>query len=102
MLEVDPDVIIHHWDIEPSERFEALLALEDHPVGKELSAIRNDRVYVGGTPMQGPIFNLFQLENAAQQIYPGEFGEFQGATRTPDDQRLFDRERVADIVNGDI
>jgi len=101
MLEVDPDVIIHHWDIEPSERFEALLALEDHPVGKELTAIKNDRVYVGGTPMQGPIYNLFQLENAAQQIYPEEFGEFQGATDTPDENKLFDRQRVADIINGE-
>jgi len=102
MLEVDPDVIIHHWDIEPSDRFDAMLDLEDDPVGSELTAIRNDRVYVGGTPMQGPIFNLFQLENAAQQIYPEEFGEFRGATETPEDQQLFDRERVADIINGDI
>ncbi|MFA1611802.1 ABC transporter substrate-binding protein [Halobellus rubicundus] len=102
MLEIDPDVIIHHWDIEPSERFDALLALEDHPVGKELTAIQNDRVYVGGTPMQGPIFNLFQLENAAQQIYPDAFGEFQGATETPESQQLFDRQRVADIINGEI
>jgi iron complex transport system substrate-binding protein len=101
MLEVDPDVIIHHWDIEPSERFEALLDLADHPVGKELTAIKNDRVYIGGTPMQGPIFNLFQLENAAQQIYPEEFGEFQGATESSADQQLFDRQRVADIIHGD-
>jgi len=101
MLEVDPDVIVHHWDIEPSERYEALLALEDDPVGKKLSAIQNDRVYVGGTPMQGPIFNLFQLETAAQQIYPDVFGEFQGVGETPEDNRLFDRQRVADIVNGD-
>jgi hypothetical protein len=100
MLEVDPDVIIHHWDIEPSDRTDALLALEDDPVGKELSALRNDRVYVGGTPMQGPIFNLFQLENAAQQIYPEEFGKFRGVGETPTENQLFDRQRVADIVNG--
>jgi ABC-type Fe3+-hydroxamate transport system substrate-binding protein len=102
MLEVDPDVIIHHWDIEPSDRYEAMLALEDHPVGKELSAIQNDRVYVGGTPMQGPIFNLFQLENAAKQIYPDEFGTFEGVGEGPESEQLFDRQRVADIVNGDI
>ncbi|MBX0305119.1 ABC transporter substrate-binding protein [Haloarcula salinisoli] len=101
MLEVDPDVIIHHWDIEPSDRFEALLALEDDPVGKKLTAIQNDRVYVGGTPMQGPIFNLFQLETAAQQIYPGEFGAFQGVGEMPEENMLFDRQRVADIINGD-
>jgi ABC-type Fe3+-hydroxamate transport system substrate-binding protein len=100
MLEVDPDAIIHHWDIEPSDRFEALLALEDHPVGKELTAIDTDRVYVGGTPMQGPIFNLFQLENAAKQIYPEAFGQFRGVGETPEDEQLFDRQRVADIING--
>jgi ABC-type Fe3+-hydroxamate transport system substrate-binding protein len=102
MLEIDPDVLIHHWDIEPSDRFEALLALEDDPVGKELTALQNDRVYVGGTPMQGPIFNLFQLETAAQQIYPEEFGEFRGVGETPEENELFDRQRVADIVNGDV
>ena len=101
MLDVGPDVIIHHWDIEPSDRFEALLALEDHPVGGQLSAIQNGRVYVGGTPMQGPIFNLFQLETTAQQIYPDIFGEFQGVGSTPEENELFDRQRVADIVNGD-
>jgi len=100
ILEVDPDVIIHHWDIEPSDRFEALLALEDHPVGKKLTAIDTDRVYVGGTPMQGPIFNLFQLENAAKQIYPEAFGRFRGVGETPEDEQLFDRQRVADIVTG--
>ena len=102
MVEVDPDVIIHHWDIEPSERYNALLELEDDPVGQELSAIQNDRVYVGGTPMQGPIFNLFQLETAAQQIYPEVFGEFQGVRETPEENKLFDRQRVADIINGDL
>jgi ABC-type Fe3+-hydroxamate transport system substrate-binding protein len=101
MLEVDPDVIIHHWDIEPSDRFEALLALEDHPVGRELTAIQDERVYVGGTPMQGPIFNLFQIENAARQIYPEQFGEFRGVGETPAEEKLFDRQRVADILNGD-
>jgi len=68
MLEVDPDVIVHHWDIEPSERYEALLDLDDHSVGGELTAIRNDRVYVGGTPMQGPIFNLFQLDGRTADL----------------------------------
>jgi ABC-type Fe3+-hydroxamate transport system substrate-binding protein len=101
MVEVDPDVIIHHWDIEPSDRYNAMLELETDPVGQELSAIQNDRVYVGGTPMQGPIFNLFQLEAAAQQIYPDVFGEFQGVRNTPEENKLFDRQRVADIINGD-
>jgi hypothetical protein len=63
--------------------------------------VKNDRFYPGGTAFQGPIFNLFQIEIAAKQIYPDEFGEFNGVGETPEDERLFDRQRVADIVNGD-
>jgi len=40
---------------------------------------------------QGPIIHLFQLERAAQGIYPDEFGG----------EKLFDRQAVADIVTGD-
>jgi iron complex transport system substrate-binding protein len=39
---------------------------------------------------QGPIIHLFQLEQAAQDLYPEEFGG----------EQLFDRQRVADIVTG--
>jgi iron complex transport system substrate-binding protein len=67
----------------------------------EVAAVTNDRIYPGGTAVQGPIVNMFQTEMVAKQLYPEEFGEWRGLGETPEDERLFDRERVANIVNGD-
>jgi hypothetical protein len=55
---------------------------------------------------QGPIMNLFQLEMTAKQLYPDVFGSWPGYEdgesypEIPEDERLFDRERVAGIVTG--
>ncbi|MEM4782109.1 MAG: ABC transporter substrate-binding protein, partial [Halalkalicoccus sp.] len=64
-------------------------------------AVQEDRYYPGGTAFQGPVFNLFQIELAAKQIYPEEFGEFHRPGEVPEDERLFDRDRVAAIINGE-
>jgi iron complex transport system substrate-binding protein len=50
-------------------------------------------VFYSGLTYQGPILHLFQLERAAHGIYPETFGA---------DEELFDRQRVADIVTGDV
>jgi iron complex transport system substrate-binding protein len=71
-----------------------LAYMEDHPVGSELTAVQNGRVYRGGYIHQGPIQNLFLTERAAKQLYPDVFGA------VTDDEELFDRQRVADIVTG--
>lgn len=42
---------------------------------------------------QGPITNLFQTELLARQQYPEAF---------PTDEQLFDRQRVRDIIAGDV
>ncbi|KOX96580.1 MULTISPECIES: ABC transporter substrate-binding protein [Halorubrum] len=108
MLEIDPDILIQNFGIgypdsgAGSMRQAVYDLIEDDPVAQELTAVKNDRFYPGGTAFQGPIFNLFQIEIAAKQIYPGEFGEFNGVGEPPEDERLFDRQRVSDIVNGDI
>ncbi|WP_424009371.1 ABC transporter substrate-binding protein [Haloferax denitrificans] len=107
MLEIDPDVLLHSYGIDSYYDVASIRQrLEDHPVGSELSAVRNDRVYPSGTPVQGPIMNLFQLEMTAKQLYPDRFGawpEYAGGAYPdiPEDERLFDRDRVADIVSGD-
>jgi hypothetical protein len=52
--------------------------------------------------------NLFQLEMTAKQLYPDRFGEWLGHIdgeahpEIPCRERLFDRMRVADIVNGGV
>lgn len=70
--------------------------MRNHPVGRELAAVQNGRVYRGSYLNQGPIHNLFLTERGAKQLYPDVFGEVTG------DDRLFDRQRVADIAAGDV
>jgi iron complex transport system substrate-binding protein len=97
LAEIDPEVILvrgHERKSATEFRDTVLAYMEDHPVGSELQAVRNGRVYRGGYLYQGPIHNLFLTERAAKQLYPEEFGDVTG------DEQLFDRDRVADIVNG--
>lgn len=94
LLDIDPDILVYHWGIlDTDEEFEAqrITPMEEHPVGSELTAVEEGRIYPGGTAEQGPILNLFQTELAAQQLYP----------ETYDGEELFDRQEVADIINGD-
>jgi len=109
MLAADPDVILHSQGISGSfDVSESRETLEDHPVGSELAAVRNDRVYGSGTPFQGPLMNLFQLEMTAKQLYPDVFGGWpadgseDAYPEIPADERPFDRERVADVVRGSV
>jgi len=57
--------------------------------GSELAAVQNGNVYPGGSLYRGPITNLVLTDRAASQVY--------GVGRN-----LFDRQRVADIVAGDL
>lgn len=107
MLEADPDIILHLWGLTPSRSMaEVRASLESHPVGRQLTAVKDDRVHAAGMRAQGPIMNLFQLEMGAKQLYPDVFGEWPGYEDgdhypdIPKDEQLFDRQRVADIVDG--
>ncbi|MFC6963503.1 ABC transporter substrate-binding protein [Halocatena marina] len=98
LLEIDPDVILirgHERKSVSEFRKTVLDYMQNHPVGSELTAVQNGRVYRGGYLNQGPIHNLFLTERGAQQLYPDVFGE------VTSNEKLFDRQRVADIVNGD-
>jgi iron complex transport system substrate-binding protein len=95
LLDIDPDVIAVRYTGSVGQSWvdeNVLPHMRDHPVASELQAVQNDRVIYGGVTYQGPIIHLFQLEMAAQALYPGEFG----------DDPLFDRQRVADIVTSDL
>ena len=103
LLEVDPEVIFIDNGIADLEFLEEQRQkLRGDPVMREVAAVQNDRIYPGGTAVQGPIVNMFQTEMAAKQLYPEEFGEWRGLGETPEDEQLFDRQEVADIINGDI
>ena len=95
LLEIDPDALAIRLQGEITEEYfdsEIRTHLQDHDVASQLQAVQNDRVIYGGLTYQGPIIHLFQLERAAQGLYPDEFGG----------EQLFDRQRVADIVNGTV
>ena len=118
MLEVDPDRIVVHWGITTgsvtfggdgafdAERFrEKFVApMENDEVGSQLTAVQEGRVLPGPTAEQGPLVNAFQTELTARLFYPEEFGEvdMDAPLDVPEEKRLFDRDRVRDILNGDI
>ncbi|WP_313693199.1 ABC transporter substrate-binding protein [Halorarum halobium] len=107
MLEADPDVIFALGGMHPGTDMPAIRSgLEEHPVGREITAVKNGRVYAQGARYQGPILNLFQLEMTAKQLYPEAFGEWPTYEtgpypEIPAEERLFDRDEVAGIINGE-
>jgi ABC-type Fe3+-hydroxamate transport system substrate-binding protein len=108
LLDADPEVILHLGGMEPNTDIaKRREAFADDPVASEISAVKNDRVYAQGARYQGPILNLFQLEMTAKQLYPDVFGEWptyeEGPyPEIPEEEQLFDRQRVADAINGDV
>jgi ABC-type Fe3+-hydroxamate transport system substrate-binding protein len=107
LLAINPDVLIMPFAIYPASQsttsrasYDQMLKLKDDPLGQRLSAFRDGQVYPGGTPLQGPIFYLFQIEMAAKQIYPDIFGPYRDDQNYPPQEQLFDRARVAEILKG--
>ncbi|EMA51675.1 ferrichrome-binding protein [Halococcus morrhuae DSM 1307] len=107
MLEADPDVILHLWSMSSKHDLsDVRKRITNKPAGRDLAAVRNDRVYPAGMRYQGPIMNLFQLEMTAKQLYPERFGEWPDYTsgdpypEIPADERLFDRQKLAAIIDG--
>jgi iron complex transport system substrate-binding protein len=114
LLEVDPEVIVVHWGIGTTgdtETFSAAAFREQYvapmaedAVGSQFTAVQKGRVYPGAYGEQGPIVNLLQTEMKAQQLCPEEFGEFdpERFPEVPEENRLFDRGRVRDIIAGNL
>lgn len=109
LLSIDPEVLIMPLAIygKPGSgqgaraAYEQLLKLKDNQLGHRLTAFKRDQVYPGGTPLQGPVFYIFQVEMAAKQIYPELFGRYRDDQRYPPEECLFDREAVAKILRGE-
>jgi len=91
---------------EPETDFQKTVVepLQDDPVAGEVTAIAEDRILPWHEFEQGPIMNLFNIELLAKGLYPDEFGALDpdAPLDVPEQEQLFDRQRVADIVNGDI
>ncbi|MFD1571513.1 ABC transporter substrate-binding protein [Halorubrum laminariae] len=108
MLAFDPDVFLHPYGLASHYSVpDVREMLADHPVGSEITAVDGGRVYASGVPMQGPIVTLFQTEMTAKQLFPDRFGEWPDYAggpypEIPEGERLFDRNRVAEVVRGDV
>jgi ABC-type Fe3+-hydroxamate transport system substrate-binding protein len=108
LLEADPDVILFLGGFEPgTDLGKRREAFRSDPVASKITAVQNDQMYPQGARYQGPILNLFQLEMTAKQLYPNQFGEWPSYEsgpypEIPEDEQLFDRQRVADAINGEI
>jgi len=92
LLEIDPEILLFRGqEAKTRSAFEDTVVshLEGHQTARALTAVQNGDVYRGGGLYQGPITNMVLTERGASQVY--------GA-----DTELFDRERVAEIVAGDL
>ncbi|RYJ07727.1 ABC transporter substrate-binding protein [Halogeometricum borinquense] len=106
LLEVDPEYIalVDNLTKSDNETFqETVEAAKNHETMSQLTAVQNDNfVRSAGTNM-GPVIDLFSAEAVAMQLFPDEFGEWPGTIDDiPTENQLFDRQRVADIINGDV
>jgi len=108
LLEADPDVLLVLGPMtEYHDLGEIRTKLAENEVTSALTAVQEGNVYAQGARRQGPILNLFQTEMTAKQLYPEQFGEWPGYVdgepypEIPEEERLFDRQRVADTINGD-
>ncbi|WP_267643609.1 ABC transporter substrate-binding protein [Haloarchaeobius amylolyticus] len=91
LLEVDPEVLLlRGYEAKSESEFQSTVvaSLEDHSTASALTAVQNGDVYRAGGLYQGPITNMVLTERTAGQLYGVE-------------EQLFDRQRVADIVNGE-
>lgn len=112
LLEVDPEILVFHWGIGTTGdqnsfsaeafREQFVTPLEEDPVGRQLTAVKEGNVYPGAFGSQGPLVNLLQTELVAQQLYPDQFGEFESEQfpKVAAEKQLFDRQRVRDIIQG--
>jgi len=102
LLALDPEVLIMPFALQTgaaATAFQQMQGLKGDPLLGKVKAFQNDRIYPGGTPLQGPLFYLFQIEMAAKQIYPEIFGTFRMDLAYPPAEQLFDRARVARILD---
>jgi iron complex transport system substrate-binding protein len=92
LLDVDPPVLmLRGQEAKTRAEFQDTIVafMEHHDVASELTAVQNGDVYRAGGLYQGPITNMVVTERLAKEVYGVE-----------DD--LFDRERVAAVVDGDV
>ncbi|MGQ3411073.1 ABC transporter substrate-binding protein [Natrinema sp. LN54] len=106
LLDVDPDYIgaVGGLTSLTHEEFVSTVVepFENDTNGQNLSAVRNGNIVRTGGQYMGPIVDLYSTEALAKQVFPDRFGEWPGAVSdVPEDEQLFDREELSDIINGE-
>jgi iron complex transport system substrate-binding protein len=92
LLEIDPEVLLfrgHEHQTAEEFRNTVVAFLKEDDTASALTAVQNGDVYRGGPLYQGPITNLVVTQRAAEQLYGVE-------------EQLYDPERIAPIVNGEV
>ena len=92
LLDIDPPVMMlrgYEAKSESEFRDSVVSFLQNHDIASQLTAVQNGDVHRGGGLYQGPITYMVLTERTAGQLY-----DFDG--------ELFDRGRVADIVDGNL
>ena len=105
LIDVDPDYIGAVGALTSSTHEEfvdtVVEPFENNESGQRLTAVQEGNLIRSGGQYMGPIVDTFSTEAVAKMVYPDQFGEWPGAVGdVPEDQQLFDRERLVDIVNG--
>ena len=104
LAKIDPDILIVNWGTILSENPEDfhkrfVKPMQEHPVGRRLKAIQNNRLLPGGSGEQGILTYFFQLEMAAKQLYPEIFGDWNWKAKP--DSILWSREKLSRILAGE-
>ncbi|PSP58311.1 Fe3+-hydroxamate ABC transporter substrate-binding protein [Halobacteriales archaeon QH_8_67_36] len=92
LLDADPDVLLvrgHESKSRAEFEDQVVSYMENDDTASTLRAVQNGDVYRGGPLYQGPITNMVVAERQARQLYDT-------------DAELFDRQRVGEIVNGNL
>jgi iron complex transport system substrate-binding protein len=105
LLQADPDVIASPSLGNSYKEFMngTVKPFENNPKGSQLTAVQNGNIVRVSGHYMGPIIDLFSLEAGAKQVFPDEFGEWPGPIADfSNDEQLFDRQRVSDLINGNV
>ncbi|ELZ97001.1 putative ABC-type transport system substrate-binding protein (substrate iron/cobalamin) [Haloferax mucosum ATCC BAA-1512] len=107
LLDVDPDYIgaVGGLTSQTHDEFVNTVVepFEANENGKKLTAVQEGNLVRTGGQFMGPIVDLFATEALAKMVYPETFGEWPGSSADiPESERLFDRQRVSDLVNGNV
>lgn len=107
LLDADPDYIgaVGGLTSMTHEEFVETVVepFENNSNGEGLTAVQEGNIVRTGGQYMGPIVDLFSTEALAKMVFPDSFGEWPGSSAdVPEDEQLFDRQEVSDIINGNL